>query len=145
MNEKTYPGHLVTQGTYGDRQPIKGRIVALLHIVFEERGLNLIEAKSRALCQREIHELMVTDEEEAGPGGGADHVSPIAFFEIVEGGLAVIGDIVSVEGREFGRIVGYDLTHMPNHMNILIKADSIEVPSVRVGEEVVIKETHYSS
>lgn len=141
MNDRAYPSHLITPDVYGDRRAVYGRVVGLLHITFQDRGLDLIDARSRALCKWEIHELMVTDEMEAGPGGGADHVSPIAFIEIERGGLSVIGDSVYVGGIEIGHIVGYDLTHMPNHMNILVKADSVEAPTISVGDEVLITKT----
>jgi hypothetical protein len=82
---------------------------------------------------------MVTDEQEAVPGGGADRVSAVAFFEVKEGGLAVVGDHLSVSGKVLGEVAGYDLTHMPNHMNILLKAGSLRTPTIRVGDEVLIK------
>jgi hypothetical protein len=99
MAEPPYDPNLITPSVYGDRRPITGKIVALLHIIFEDRNLELIHSRSRGLRKNEIHELMITDEEDAGPGGGADSVSAIAFFEILEGGLTVVGDKVSIAGR----------------------------------------------
>ena len=80
MSKTPYDPSLITPSVYGDRRSIHGEIIALLHITFKERGLKLIQAKSRGLRRGEIHELMVTDEEGAIPGVGADHVSAIAFF-----------------------------------------------------------------
>ncbi len=141
MGEKPYPSHLITPSVYGDRRPVEGEVVALLHITFEERGLNLIQARSRAMQKGEIHELMMTDEEGAAPGGGADHVSAIAFFEVKQGGLAVVGDEASIGGSHLGHIAGFDLTHMPNHMNVIVKAESVEEPPIRVGDRVLIRNT----
>ena len=62
-------------GIYGDKRIIKGEIVALLNITFQDRGLRLIEPKSRALRRHEIHELMITDEIGSGPGSIVDRVS----------------------------------------------------------------------
>ena len=139
MGEAPYDPNLITSSTYGDRRPVRGEVVALLHVTFEERGLKLIQSRSRGLRKNEIHELMVTDEEGAVPGGGVDRVSAIAFFEVKEGGLAVVGDELTVAGRSLGDVAGFDMTHMPNHMNILVAAGSLDAGPIRVGDEIAIK------
>jgi hypothetical protein len=139
MDEAPYDPRLITPSVYGDRRPVLGEIVALLHITFQDRGLKLIQARSRALLRDEIHELMITDEEGAAPGGGADRVSAIAFFEVGRGGLAVVGDEVTIGGRALGTLAGFDMTHMPNHMNLLVKSASLEEPPIRVGDEVRLR------
>jgi len=139
MSETPYDPRLITPKVYGDRRPVTGEVVALLHITFERRGLKLIQARSRAMPVNEIHELMITDEDDAAPGGGADRVSAVAFFEIGRGGVAVVGDEVSVGGKVLGELAGFDLTHMPNHMNVLVRAESLEAPSIRVGDPVVFR------
>jgi hypothetical protein len=136
MAEPPYDPNLITPSVYGDRRPIKGEIVALLYITFEDRNLELITSRSRGLRKNEIHELMITDEEDAGPGGGADRVSAIAFFEVFEGGLAVVGDKVSIEGRLLGKVVGYDMTHMPNHMNVLVKRETLDAGPIEAGDVI---------
>ena len=123
----------ITSGVYGDKRPVEGETVALLHIAFEDRGLRLIETKSRTVKINEIHELMITDEA-AEPGGGADRVRAIGFFEITKSGLIVVGDEVWIEDRLLGKLAGYDMTHMPNHMNIVVKAESLDEPDQRVGD-----------
>lgn len=133
-----YDPRLITRGAYGERRPVVGEIVALLHITFERRGLKLIEAMSRALPQGEIHELMITDEEPA-LGGTVDRVSAIAFFEVRRGGVIVVGDEVTLGGRPLGTLAGFDLTHMPNHMNILVKSGSLEIPRLNLGEPVIFQ------
>ena len=139
MVEAPYDPNLITPSVYGDRRPVTGEIVALLHVTFDERGLKLIQSRSRALVKEEIHELMITDEEEAAPGGGADRVSAIAFFEVKNGGLIVVGDRVTLNDDLLGAVAGYDMTHMPNHMNVLLKADSLEPPALRVGDRLVFR------
>jgi hypothetical protein len=139
MSDRPYDPKLITSSVYGDRRPVMGEVVALLHITFEERGLELIQSRSRALRKGEVHELMVTDEEGAAPGGGADRVSAVAFFEVERGGLAVVGDAVTVAGNIMGHIAGYDMTHMPNHMNVLVKRENLETPPINVGDTLEIK------
>lgn len=130
-----YDFNKIKPSVYGHRRPVEGEIVALLHVCFDDRGLKLLETKSRAICRNEIHELMITDED-ASPGGGADRVRAIAFFEAQRPGLIVVGDRITINGEYLGKIAGYDLTHMPNHMNILIKTNSLDEPSIKVGDKV---------
>lgn len=125
----------ITPSVYGGRRPVEGETVALLHISFDDRGLKLIETKSRTVKRNEIHELMITDED-AAPGGGADRVRAIGFFEITESGLIVAGDEVFIEERRLGTLVGYDVTHMPNHINVVVRADSLDEPVLRVGDRI---------
>jgi hypothetical protein len=130
-----YDFNKVIPSVYGNKRPVDGEIVAILHIVFEDRGLKLIETKSRTLKLNEIHELMITDEY-AKPGGRANRVRAIAFFEILKPGLIVMGDSVWVEDRQLGELVGFDLTHMPNHMNIVVRTENLDEPKLRVGDKV---------
>jgi hypothetical protein len=136
MFKHPYDPNFITPSVYGHRRPVIGEVIALLHITFEERGLNLIQTRSRALVRDEIHELMITDELEAGPGGGADRVSAIGFFEVKRGGLIVEGDDAFLDGAKLGNVAGYDMTHMPNHMNVLVKTGSLERPPIRVRSEI---------
>jgi hypothetical protein len=134
-----YDFRRITPDVYGDRRPISGEVVALLHIYFEDRGLKLIEARSRAMQRGEIHELMITDEQGAIPGGGVNRVRAVAFFEVDVGGLAVVGDEITTSGRPLGTLAGYDLTHMPNHMNVLVKTQNVEETDIRIGDRVLIR------
>lgn len=136
MPDAPYDPGLITPSVYGNRRPILGEVVALLHITFEERGLKLIQARSRALSRGEIHELMITDEEGAAPGSEADRVSAVAFFEVERGGLAVVGDEAFLDGKVMGILTGFDTTHMPNHMNVVVKAESLEEPTIHVGSRI---------
>jgi hypothetical protein len=130
-----YDFNRITQSAYGDKRPVEGEIVALLHIVFEDRGLEFIDTKSRVVKLYEIHELMITDEivEEVG---GANRVRAIGFFEISKPGLIVVGDEVWVGDRFLGKLVGYDLTHMPNHMNVVVRSENLTEPRLRVGDKL---------
>jgi len=126
----------ITPSVYGNKRPVEGEVVALLHIKFEDRGLEFIQTKSRTVKLNEIHELMLTDEQDAAPGGGADKVRAIAFFEITKSGLIVVGDEVSIGGKRLGTLAGYDVTHMPNHINVVVKTETLDEPVLRVGDKV---------
>jgi hypothetical protein len=126
----------ITPSVYGDKRPVEGEVVAVLHVKFEDRGLEFIQTKSRTVKLNEIHELMITDEPDAAPGGGADRVRAIAFFEITKPGLIVVDDEVSIDGKKLGTLAGYDLTHMPNHINVVVKTETLDEPVLRVGDRV---------
>ena len=126
----------ITPSVYGYKRPVEGEVVALLHIKFEDRGLEFIQTKSRTVKLNEIHELMLTDEQDAAPGGRADRVRAIAFFEITKSGLIVVGDEVSIGGKRLGTLAGYDVTHMPNHINVVVKTETLDEPILRVGDKV---------
>jgi hypothetical protein len=49
-------------------------------------------------------------------------VAYLAFFRVDQGGIVLVGDSVLVGEAELGEVVGFDLTHFPNHMNLLIGA-----------------------
>jgi hypothetical protein len=131
-----YDFRRITPSVYGDKRPVEGEVVAVLHVVFHDRGQELIQTKSRTVKLNEIHELMITDEQEAAPGGGADRVRAIAFFEITKSGLIVMGDEVTIEGKKLGTLAGYDVTHMPNHINVVVKTETLDEPVLRVGDKV---------
>jgi hypothetical protein len=116
------------------RTPMEGRVVAVLTSRVEKRGLQLIHPWTRCVRAQEVHELLLTDEMDACPGGTVDRIAAIAFFEFTTGGLLIGGDTVIIGGNEIGVLVGYDETHMPNHQNILLKA-----PARRTGQEFGLK------
>ena len=134
----TNPTAKIDISVYGDRRPIMADVVALLHVTFSDRGLKLIDAKSRALRGGDIHELMLTDED-TKPGDNANHVRVVCFFEVKQGGLAVIGDKVTINGKPVGVVAGWDMTHMPNHMNFLVKCDNLDKIQVSVGDKLTVK------
>ena len=48
----------------------------------------------------------------------------------------MVGDKVSVDGRHLGALAGFDETHMPNHMNIVVRTGSMDEPYIHVGDRV---------
>ncbi|MGD9552696.1 MAG: hypothetical protein AB7V60_06295, partial [Candidatus Caldatribacteriota bacterium] len=108
------------KNTYSSKRKIQSSVVAVLQLVMEGRGLNLIKPISRAVKKNEIHELIVTDEKEAKPGSVVNQISYIAFIEISQGGVIVVGDEVYWNNNLLGIVAGFDDTHMPNHQNIVL-------------------------
>jgi hypothetical protein len=100
---------------------LEARFVAVLKSTREDRGLELILPPTRAIRKNEIHEFILTDEDDAAPGKVVNRVAYVAFAEFTKGGMLVEGDKVVVHGQTIGEIAGFDETHMPNHQNIVMK------------------------
>ena len=110
----------VTLSTYAANRPVEGGVVTVLNSTHEARGLKLIPTYSRALAKNSIHELIATDEAEQKPGGTANRIAYLAFFEVTRGGCIIVGETLMVDGKPVGQIIGFDETHEPNHINIII-------------------------
>ena len=99
---------------------LKGQIVAVSGRSFDERGLSLIPQPTRVLCKNEIHELVTTDEVGAGPNKTINRAGAIGFFEVTQGSYVLVGDPVFINGKDIGKLAGFDETHLPNHTNIVV-------------------------
>jgi hypothetical protein len=108
---------------YAAKSDVVGKIVCVLDARSEERGMQLILHPSRAVCRGEIHELAVTDDTRACPDSKVDRVAYVAFFAVEEGGIILVGDKVEINGTELGELAGFDNTHFPNHLNLLVRND----------------------
>lgn len=119
---------------YLKKRDITGELVVVLQGTLDSRGLELIIPNSRALLQGEIHELILTDEMDAGPGKNVNRIGYIGFFEVSRGGVMVVGDEFYIEDRLLGIVAGFDETHLPNHLNLVIKA-----PQRNTGSELALE------
>lgn len=104
------------------RRETSGSIVTILRTSRDDRGLKLLRERTRCIRRFDIHELIVTDEGDPKPAGVVDHIGYLAFVEFEIGGVIAIGDIVSIDESPIGHIAGFDETHLPNHMNIVLQS-----------------------
>jgi hypothetical protein len=107
----------------GIKRAVTGEVVVVLDVSYEDRGLEFITPLSRAFRRGDVHELILTDEPAPREQMGADRGAVVGFAEIDRGGVAAVGDEVSVGGRSLGTVAGFDGTHMPNHQNVVISTD----------------------
>lgn len=108
---------------YAAKKDISSELVVILDGRYEGRGLSLITPMSRAVKKHEIHELIVSDEQGIGPKSTVNHIAYIGFVEMQSGGVIITGDEVLYNGKRIGVIAGFDETHMPNHLNIVMRSD----------------------
>jgi hypothetical protein len=124
---------------------VKGDVAGEVVVVFgnkrEDRGLHLISTYTRVVLVHEIHEFIITDEKDVRPGCRVDRVAYLCYAEIKKGGAIMFGDRMVVENRRMGEVVGFEETHMPNHMNIIIHSTEFKSGlelNVSVGQQMLI-------
>ncbi len=140
MTDDPYVRKQFTVNAYASKIDLHGRVVAVLRGTLENRNLELIPQPSRVVLQGDVHELILTDEK-AGPGARVGRVAYVAFVEFRNGGVLVREDEVSIGGQIVGRLAGFDLSHAPNHMNVVLGGDLVcgEERGLSVGMEVTFR------
>lgn len=142
MTVDPYKSGMFKKNPYAKKRPCQGNLVVVLDGKIEGRKLQLMTPISRAVLAGEIHELIVTDEEEAGPGQEVNRIAYWGFFEVTQGTVMVAGDTIRIAGQKLGTIAGFDETHMPNHINIIVKSPErktgVEL-NLSLEDEVLIK------
>ena len=119
---------------YVAKRLVAGQLVCVLRAASEDRGMQLEVFPSRAVQQGEVHELAVIDDPAIGRGQTVSKISYLGFVEITQGSVVLAGDLVEIDGQKVGQVVGFDLTHFPNHMGIIIR-----VAKSFTGEELGLK------
>ncbi|WP_410912108.1 DUF6917 domain-containing protein [Priestia filamentosa] len=106
-----------------EKRIIRGGFVKLLFHKQKQRGMKLIDFKTRCVQKREIHEIVTTTHKNAECGDTINEVGFLGFAEMECGGVVERGDLVKIEGKPIGHVLGFDDCHFPNHYNILISVD----------------------
>lgn len=119
-----YRNKMFKSDPYFAKAVLAGRLVVVLDGQYPQRGLNLIPQPSRAICRYQVHELIMTDQD-AQPGCTVDPIAYLGFVEFHQGGVMVTGDRVVLGGEDIGFVCGFDETHMPNHLNIVVKGERV--------------------
>lgn len=126
---------------YKKKQKVKGRLVALMDLELQNRNLKLIEPPSRAVKKGDIHELVITDEDPFKNNMTVEKAIYIGFIEIHQGGIILRDDTITANGIKIGNLVGFDRTHMPNHLNVVAHRSNPKTVyefGFEIGDEVII-------
>ena len=110
----------MTQLRYTAKRHVVGELIYVFSLRIDERWMKLENLPSRALKVGEIHELIVSSDAGLKPGAGVKDVAYIGFFEVETSGIAEIGDEVWSDDCHLGTLAGFDLTHYPNQLNIVL-------------------------
>jgi len=133
-----YQAGIIKENPYAraKKRTVKGKIVVVHDLKLDNRGYKLIPSPSRVILSGEIHELISTDEEKAKPGEEVDSAGIIGFAEFTVGGVLAAGDTVTIGKKEIGPIAGFDESHAPNHLNIIIKtSDKVSGSDLKIELE----------
>jgi len=117
-----YAAGKVMKNLYAQKADVVGRLVVVLDGRLDDRSLALIAPASRCVRRYDVHELILTDEPDARPGTAVNRIAYLGFMSVTEEGVLVEGDEVLLDGQPVGFVAGFDETHMPNHLNIVIRA-----------------------
>jgi hypothetical protein len=134
----------VNLNTYAAYRKLEGEIVTILDSMHEARGLELISSYSRAITRNSIHELIATDEEMKRPGDQVNAIAYLGFFEVEQGSCLVVGEKLTIGGEYIGRVLGFDLSHEPNHMNIVIGVEKKKTGrelGLKLGSKVIFEKS----
>ena len=115
-----YSKEIVSRELNCFKNSVRARVVGVLGNTAQGRGMKLIPMPSRVVRAGDVHELISTIEA-AHPSSRVEAVGYLAWVAFDEPGVLVAGDIASVEGTRLGEICGFDETHAPNHINIVIR------------------------
>ena len=114
----------MTELRYTAKRHVRGELIYVFSLRTNERWMHLADFPSRALASGEIHELILSENPGLKPGSGVRDVAYIGFFEVQVSGIAEFGDEVWAGEHRLGTLAGFDLNHYPNHLNIVVSADS---------------------
>jgi len=126
---------------YKKRREVKGELIALMDLKLQNRNLKLIEPSSRAIKKTDIHELVITSENPFENEMTVDKVVCIGFIEIHKGGVIIRNDNIKINDNKIGKLLGFDTTHAPNHLNLVVFNDEPKTGyeyEFKIGNQVII-------
>jgi hypothetical protein len=117
---------------YASKLPIHLTLVAVMPDTRKDRNLRLSEFVTRCIATDEIHEFLVANEWDGARDAIFNDVSYIGFMRFDQGGVIAVGEKVMTEdGHVVGEVIGFDMTHAPNHMNIVLASSSNQTGAER--------------
>ncbi|MFV2173559.1 DUF6917 domain-containing protein [Actinomadura sp. LOL_016] len=107
----------------GAKRAVRGTLVKVLTHRRADRGMRLEPFASRCVRAGDVHELVATDHAETAAGARIDRVAFLGFAEIGAAGVLDRGDELWIGDRRVGVLLGFDGCHLPNHYNVLVRAE----------------------
>jgi len=120
MANDPFKDKLGPRAVFAKKTTVRARLVVVLDGRLPRRGLELIPQETRGVRVGEVHELIGSIQPGIAANSIVDPICYLGFVEILSAGVICAGDELRVGGKLVGRLAGFDYTHMPNHMNIVI-------------------------
>ena len=128
---------------YSSKTDIELNMLAVLHGKRSDRKLKLSEYTSQCVLRGEVHEFLVATEWDNNRDAILNDISYLGFMEFKHSGVLEAGDtLMDKNGNVVGEIIGFDFTHMPNHINIILCSSSNKTGTERgfsASEKFMIK------
>lgn len=86
--------------------------------------------------------LSLSENDGLQPGTRVRDVAYIGFIEVEIGGVAEIGDEVWAGELRLGALAGFDLTHYPNHLNIVLSTEAAKTGAelgLQLGTRIIFR------
>jgi hypothetical protein len=108
---------------YACKEVVRGTVCAVLMQRLDNRGLELVVPPSRAVRAGDVHELLLSDEQFLHRGQRIDRITGLVFFVVTQPGVILRGDRLTIDAAPIGSVLGFDESHAPNHLNIVLSAE----------------------
>lgn len=110
---------------FSNKSPVVASMVAVMDHRRNDRALTISNFKTRCVLRGEIHEFLLCMPPSEGKAP-INEVTYLGFAEIQKPGVIAVGDRITLDEEQVGTVYGFDDTHMPNHMNIVLKGTSMK-------------------
>lgn len=100
-------------------RPVTGIVVAIVGGQGEGLDLTPMTEVVRVLQPEYVYELVYAGGL-SGPGTTEPRYTSLGFFEVKQGAVAVVGDDVRVRGSVLGEVTGFDGSHLPDHLHVIV-------------------------
>lgn len=104
--------------------PVPFRFVAILGHERADRQMLPEEFVTRCVVKGQVHELVAVNSE-SFDGTKYQGAHYLGFVEYLQSGILFREQQVMVCNQLIGTIVGFDMRHAPNHMNILVSMNPV--------------------
>lgn len=136
QRESVRSGIRIPAETYVAKRPIEAEVTYVASLRIQGRNLELASYEGRTVNTHEIHEVIFVDQADIGPGSTVRDAAYLGFIEILAGNKIQTGDDLYIDDDYAGTVAGFDLTHYPNHINIVVRVVEMKSAAemgVRVG------------
>ncbi len=123
------------------------RVMCVLSNTLKNRNLKIIHAPSRAICEKNVIEIIATDIHYINSKIIKD-ASYLCFAECLSTAILFKGDRISLENKFKGIIIGFNEDHSPNHLNVVVgieKEKTGKCLKVELGDKILVSETKFKN
>lgn len=125
-----------------EKEELQAVVSAVMGHKRNDRKMVLAEWKTRCIKEGEIHEFLSSTDFGGDKTKTLNNFVYLGFFRFTKGGVIEIGDrLITGKNTVLGEIIGFDDTHLPNHINIVLSGQDKtgEELGLKAGQQIIIK------